>query len=169
MGEPTSPLPDAAPATALASILYVSKASRPVTTADLVRILVGARRRNLIEDVTGVLLYADGSFMQYLEGPPAGLSRVYHVIKADPLHFGLVDLLRQPVAHREFGEWSMACHIVGADGDTALCDRYALLCERLAHALRPRSQAAELLSRFWSHGRASVARVLEASEGPVAG
>jgi hypothetical protein len=48
-----------------------------VTPNDLQHILEGARRRNVEEDISGVLLYADGYFMQYLEGPEAGLHRVY--------------------------------------------------------------------------------------------
>lgn len=149
--------------TPLVALLYVSQAAREVTTSDLVHLLVHARRRNLQEDLTGVLLYADGSFMQYLEGPAEGMQRVYRIIKAHPLHFGVVDLLRQPIPQREFAEWSMACHIVGADGDTSLCDRYELLLERLAHAVRPRSQARELMARFREQGRVALPRMPEAS------
>jgi hypothetical protein len=61
----------------------------------------------------------------------------------------------------------MACHIVGADGDAALCDRYELLLERLTHAVRPRSQARDLLSRFRDQGRAALSRVPEASGGEL--
>jgi hypothetical protein len=86
--------------------------------------------------------------------------RVYRNIKAHPLHFGIVDLLRQPIEQREFGEWSMACHVVGEGGDTALCDRYDVLAERVGSLLEPRSPAGALLSRFWTHGRASVAAAL---------
>ena len=166
MYPPTAPAQgrDAAP---LVALLYVSQAAREMTTADLVHLLVHARRRNLQEDLTGVLLYAEGSFMQYLEGPPEGMQRVYRIIKAHPLHFGVVDLLRQPIDQREFAEWSMACHIVGADGDASLCDRYELLLERLAHAVRPRSPARDLLSRFRDQGRAALARVPEASAGEL--
>ena len=162
MSQPSAPAQDA-DAAPLVALLYVSQAARAVTTSDLVRLLVNARRRNLEEDLTGVLLYADGSFMQYLEGPAPGMQRVYRIIKAHPLHFGVVDLLRQPIAQREFGEWSMACHVVGADGDTALCDRYGLLLERLSNIVHPRSQVRELLSRFREQGRASLSRVPEAS------
>ena len=100
MSQPSAPAQDA-DAAPLVALLYVSQAARAVTTSDLVRLLVNARRRNLEEDLTGVLLYADGSFMQYLEGPAPGMQRVYRIIKAHPLHFGVVDLLRQPIAKRE--------------------------------------------------------------------
>ena len=144
----------------LCAIVYVSKAARPVTRGDLTRILERSLRRNLEENLTGVLLYADGSFMQYLEGPAVGLLRVYGIIKTDPLHYGLIDLVREPIRAREFAEWSMACHVVGTAGESSLTENYALLSGRLAAALRPKSAACELLSSFWAVGGDSVAPAL---------
>ena len=148
------------PRSDLWAIVYVSKAARPVTLDDLLQILEGARRRNVEEGITGVLLYADGYFMQYLEGPEAGLRRVYSIIKTHPLHYGLIDLVREPVLTRGFAEWSMACHVVGAGGDSALSDHYDLLASRLGAAVRIQSEARLLLSHFWTAGRESVAPAL---------
>ncbi len=144
----------------LGVIVYVSKASRAVTQRDLARIRSGSLRRNSEESVTGVLLYAEGCFMQYIEGPVMGLLRVYDFIKTDPLHYGLVDLVREPLQVRQFAEWSMACHVVGATPDSSLAENYALLSARLGEALRPKSAACELLSSFWFAGRESVAPAL---------
>lgn len=148
------------PRSDLWAIVYVSKAARPVTPIDLLHILEGARRRNVEEGITGVLLYADGYFMQYLEGPKAGLRRVYAIIKTHPLHYGLIDLVREPIRAREFTEWSMACHVVGAGGESPLSDHYDLLASRLTAAVRTKSEACSLLSHFWSAGRESVAPAL---------
>ena len=148
------------PRSGLWTIVYVSKAARPVTPDDLLHIVEGARRRNVEEGITGVLLYADGSFMQYLEGPEAGLHRVYAVIKTHPLHYGLIDLVRAPIHTREFAEWSMACHVVGAGGESPMSDHYDLLASRLAAAVNTKSEACLLLSRFWIAGRESVAPAL---------
>jgi hypothetical protein len=148
------------PRSDLWAIVYISKAARPVTPNDLQHILEGARRRNVEEDISGVLLYADGYFMQYLEGPEAGLHRVYALIKTHALHYGLVDLVREPLPAREFAEWSMACHVVGAGGETLLSDRYGLFASRLAAAVDSKSEACLLLSNFWTAGRESVAPAL---------
>ena len=142
------------------AIVYVSKAARPVTRNDLLHILEGAQRRNVEEGITGVLLYADGYFMQYLEGPKVGLHRVYVVIKTHPLHYGLIDLVREPIQTREFGEWSMACHVVGAGVEPPLSGHYDLLASRLTAAVRIKSEACSLLSHFWTAGRESVAPAL---------
>ena len=142
------------------AIVYVSKAARPIAPDDLLHILEGARRRNVEEGITGVLLYADGYFMQYLEGPKAGLYRVYAVIKTHPLHYGLIDLVREPIQTREFAEWSMACHVVGAGGESSLSEHYDLLAVRLTAAVGTKSEACLLLSHFWRAGREAVAPTL---------
>ena len=144
----------------LGVIVYISKAARSLSHDDLERLLESARRRNIQEGITGVLLYADGSFMQYLEGPADALMRVYAIIKTDPLHFGLVDLVREPIASREFAEWSMGCHWVGKTGTAPLSENYALLHSRLTAAVQQRSAASTLLSRFWTLGRSAVGPAL---------
>lgn len=142
------------------AIVYVSKSARPVTADDLRQLLEGARRRNVEEGITGVLLYADGYFMQYLEGAEAALHRVYAVIKAHPLHYGLIDLVRERIEAREFTEWSMACHVVGAGSASAMSDHYDLLASRLTAAVHTNSAARLLLSHFWTDGREAVAPAL---------
>lgn len=142
------------------AIVYVSKAARPVTRDDLRPLLEGARRRNLEESITGVLLYSDGYFLQYMEGPKAGLHRVYAIIKTHPLHYGLIDLVREPIETREFAEWSMACHVVGSGGEPPLSDDYDLLAIRLSAVVPARTQASLLLSHFWAAGRESVTPAL---------
>ena len=163
MGDPDADRTDAthqARGPRLWAIVYVSKSARSVTSGDLRRILEGARRRNVEEGITGVLLYADGYFMQYLEGAEAALHRVYAVIKTDPLHYGLINLVRETIQTRAFADWSMACHVIGAGGDSPLSDDYDLLASRLNAAVRTRSEASLLLSHFWTAGRASVAPAL---------
>lgn len=57
----------------LQSLVYVSTASHHLSDAEISHLLGRARARNAHELVTGVLLYSHGNFMQYLEGPRAGM------------------------------------------------------------------------------------------------
>ncbi len=143
------------------AIVYVSKAAKAVTADDLQQLLDGARRRNLAEGITGVLLYADGYFMQYLEGEEAGLYRVYSIIKMHPLHYGLITLVREPIPARVFSEWAMACHRVGTGADAALSADYALLASRLGAAVAKQSEARRLLQHFWTDGQGAVGPALQ--------
>ena len=144
----------------LYAIVYVSTAARPLALAVLRHIQERAQARNLNENVTGVLLYSDGAFMQYLEGPAQGLYRVYAVIKADPQHYGIVDLVREPIAEREFSGWSMAFRVVDAFGQSSEAEQDARLVQRLAAPVNQYSAARELLAKFWSRGRSVVASTL---------
>jgi hypothetical protein len=142
------------------AIVYVSMSAHLLSMNELEHLRKRAEARNVQEDVTGVLLYSDGSFMQYLEGPAPGLSRVYSFIKADRLHYGVVDLLREPIHEREFSGWSMAFRDVGAFGQSSSLQQDALLTGIPATPVKSRSRARELLLNFWSRGRNSAATAL---------
>lgn len=92
----------------LFSLVYTSTASRPLAKSDLDTILRVARTRNFEEQVTGLLLFIDGKFMQYLEGPKAGVLKIFDLIQGASLHQDIVEISRQPLKRREYGDWSMA-------------------------------------------------------------
>jgi hypothetical protein len=144
----------------LYAIVYVSTAARTLTIPELRRIQERAQARNCKEKVTGVLLYSDGTFMQYLEGPASGLYGVYEVIKADSQHYGIVDLVREPLAQREFSDWSMAFRVIDAFGQPLEAEQDAELALRLAVPGNHHSAARQLLAKFWSRGRSVVASTL---------
>ncbi len=100
----------------LESLVYVSSAVRPVSEARLRHVLERARWRNKRCDVTGLLLFDAGNFMQYIEGPHAGLSEVYEHIRRDDLHTGLIELCREPTSDRVFGDWDMAASVFDLGG-----------------------------------------------------
>ena len=131
-----------------------------LSVSELEHLRKRAEARNVEEDVTGVLLYSDGSFMQYLEGPAAGLSRVYGFIKADRLHYGVIDLLREPIHEREFAGWSMTFRDVGAFGQSSSSQQDALLTGAPGTPINSPSKARELLLNFWTRGRNSAATAL---------
>ena len=145
----------------LFAIVYVSMAARELPLHELKHLQERAQRSNIERDVTGVLLYSDGAFMQYLEGPGPGLASVYEVIKADPKHFGIIDLVREPISQREFSGWSMAFRVVGTFGQSAESEQDAALNARLSMPdAHPSSMARALLLKFWERGRRSVAPAL---------
>jgi hypothetical protein len=144
----------------LFSVVYVSTAARQVLLGELRHLLDAAQRRNSEEGVTGVLLYSEQRFMQYLEGPVAGVARVYGIIKAHPLHYGLIDLVREPIAERAFPEWSMAFQVAGAFGKSSTWEQDDLLASRLDNSSSSASVACDLLSKFWYSGKGSVSAAL---------
>ena len=91
----------------LRQLVYGSSAPAPVADDDLVLILRASRRNNPAVGVTGALLYADGNFMQVLEGPPDAVEGVYRRVSRDPRHRGVLVLYDAPAAERLFPDWSM--------------------------------------------------------------
>ena len=87
-------------------LLYVSNANRSFDQSDLDQILNAARANNGLHDVTGMLLFLDGAFMQVLEGPPEEVGTIYNKILQDDRHWGAQVLLDRD-APRSFADWTM--------------------------------------------------------------
>lgn len=91
----------------LIQLIYCSAARKRFGPGDLVRILDQARLNNARCGVTGMLLYADGSFFQVLEGEEATVDSVFESISRDDRHGGVTLIIREPVSRRSFGDWTM--------------------------------------------------------------
>lgn len=89
-------------------LVYVSTATRELSPEELRAMLAGGRRRNTARGVTGLLAYHDGQFMQALEGPADVVDALFARISGDPRHYGILRLLREPLAARQFGDHAMA-------------------------------------------------------------
>ena len=89
------------------AIAYVSAASWNLLDEQIERIVSEARRLNALDGVTGVLLYCDGNFMQYLEGEEDAVIETFERIRASESHYQINELMNQPILEREFADWSM--------------------------------------------------------------
>jgi hypothetical protein len=133
----------------LHTISYTSSAVTLPTAEQLATLLRKARVRNELEAVTGVLLYAEGTFHQYIEGPSEGLSRVYDAILRDPLHHHIFEMVREPIEAREFDGWAMGYRGTSAIEDTMSDSKLGELLSDPSARLSP---GRLLLNAFWSKG-----------------
>lgn len=92
----------------LKSLCYLSTATHRLDEAELAELLRAAREKNEAAGITGVLLYCDGNFMQYVEGPAGAIDGLWRALGSDPRHYGVVELFRQDIGQRVFTGWSMA-------------------------------------------------------------
>ena len=100
-------------------LLYVSNTSRDLAPAELNQILAVSRANNVALDVTGLLLFIDGGFLQILEGEERTVRELFDRIAADPRHWNTRILLDRE-SPRAFGGWSMGFERPGAaDPETA--------------------------------------------------
>lgn len=92
----------------LFSITYVSTAKGGLGPSALAQILSVAQSRNQAEQLTGILVFGDGGFVQTLEGPKSNLLKVFNSILKDRRHHGLITVRQGAIDQRAFSDWSMA-------------------------------------------------------------
>jgi len=91
----------------LIQLIYASAAAKPFTPAELRELLRQARLKNERLDITGMLLYHQGSFLQVLEGPVSAVNPLLDTIALDRSHNKLMLLLRREIEARNFADWKM--------------------------------------------------------------
>ncbi len=104
------------------TIVYASRATGTWDGPGLAEMLQLSRARNAREQVTGMLLYAYGGFVQQLEGETDGVERIFASIARDPRHTDLRVLSRRSITQRRYGAWAM-----GAEHPYAESPRGSLL------------------------------------------
>lgn len=87
--------------------IYASAATAEFAESDLPDLLRSSRAANAAQELTGMLLYTDRSFFQVLEGDEARVDALLDKIHQDPRHTRLTVVIREVIAKRAFGEWTM--------------------------------------------------------------
>jgi hypothetical protein len=87
--------------------IYASAATRDLSTAELAALLASARSTNERLGLTGILLLSEGSFFQVLEGDPDVVRTLYAAIEDDPRHAMVTKIIEEPIAERNFEDWTM--------------------------------------------------------------
>ena len=86
---------------------YVSTEAVNFSDEALVDLLRNARRANADREVTGLLLYREGSFYQVLEGTESDVMATFDHIERDPRHKDVRVLFNGKTDTREFADWQM--------------------------------------------------------------
>ncbi|WP_162914572.1 BLUF domain-containing protein [Desertibaculum subflavum] len=94
-------------------IVYVSAAAVPFRRETILALLDQSRRNNAQADITGMLLFHDGNFIQAVEGPESAVDALMQRIRRDPRHQGIIVMAEESVRERSFADWSMG--FVGAE------------------------------------------------------
>ena len=88
-------------------LIYISTARRGIEP-EVGTILAAARRRNLADRITGLLVFDGVRFLQALEGERELVEGCYARIRRDARHRAPVTLSEREIDRREFGDWTMA-------------------------------------------------------------
>lgn len=101
-------LPSHGHAAPLYSLVYMSRAVEPLDDAGLHRLLTASREANGGRGITGLLLYRNSRFVQFLEGEEEPVRDLLSRISADTRHTDVRVLLDGRPRTRQFAEWTMA-------------------------------------------------------------
>ena len=91
----------------LIQTIYASKASEDFVESELAKLMQQSHNNNLRGELTGMLLYCEGSFFQVLEGRESAVKSIYEVIEQDDRHCEMVKIIEEDIEERAFGDWSM--------------------------------------------------------------
>jgi len=89
-------------------LLYTAKTYKPFDRATLAHILGGARVRNEVAGITGILLYGRSTVMQCLEGVQVEVEKTFARIRRNPRIYDVRVEVSRPGTERLFPNWSMA-------------------------------------------------------------
>lgn len=88
--------------------VYCSRAANGVDEAEVGRLVEAAQRQNLINGITGVLVFGSGVFFQWIEGPPAQIKKLIANLHSDPRHYDIVSLSQsEEKRERLYPNWEM--------------------------------------------------------------
>jgi lipopolysaccharide biosynthesis regulator YciM len=94
----------------LKQMVYVSFSEKDLSENDLEDFLTEIREKNKRQEVTGMLLYNEGSFIQVVEGGKDTIDALFKKLKNDPRHNTIVVLLDETINERSFPNWTMGYH-----------------------------------------------------------
>ena len=142
----------------LHQIIYVCTQSRPLDEDDLVELLADAMGRNAERQITGMLLYYQGAFLQVLEGEVHELHHLMHAIERDNRARDIVKLSEKAITQRDFPDWSMGFQVIrDSDSDTDESSAFFRIFDQqsLLRLQDKASLAHHLLSRFIENARSA--------------
>jgi uncharacterized membrane protein (DUF373 family) len=95
-------------------LAYASTSTRDWTPDELLSLLTECQTKNTDNNLTGILLYANETFFQVLEGEEITVNKVYDSIKKDTRHKDCTVIDTQPIKERAFPYWSMGFEKIDA-------------------------------------------------------
>ncbi|MEM7180646.1 MAG: BLUF domain-containing protein [Spirochaetota bacterium] len=97
----------------LSYLVYISMRNESCTDEEIKNILASCQKNNSHHDITGVLMYSEKQFVQYLEGKRESILALYDKIKSDTRHSRVIMLVNAVTEERCFPSWQMAAKPVG--------------------------------------------------------
>lgn len=131
-------------------LIYISSATNWPSENDLKELLEQSRVRNLRQNITGMLVYDNATYMQVLEGSEKDVHDIYNSILKDPRNNGQFKLVEEEISQRDFPNWSMGFKLLESCLPKELPGFQEIFAGKLDKelAVKNTSEALALLMRF---------------------
>lgn len=140
-------------------LIYTSFTQQRMLPDALFELLTRARAANQRAQISGVLFYHDGCFVQCLEGPSEAVSSLMNAIRRDRRHQSVTVLYDERSARRRlFRQWTMGFfHMDAIEGvaPPGLLSNQSSV-ETLLSGSAGEDPAAQLIGHFWRNNLAPV-------------
>ena len=91
----------------LKTLTYTSRARLDLSARDLADIHQAARHLNVLDGITGLLVFDGNRFLQIVEGAEEAVDALLARIRRDPRHAAIEIRDERVVERRSFPDWSM--------------------------------------------------------------
>ncbi|MEE4244304.1 MAG: BLUF domain-containing protein [Kangiellaceae bacterium] len=105
----------------LVELVYTSQSISLLDEGDVDSILDGAHEKNAKLNISGILIYNDGVFLQLIEGPRDSINQLFQSISHDARHFDINLISFSEVTQRNFESWEMG-NLKNAETDGLVSD-----------------------------------------------
>ncbi|WP_179415391.1 BLUF domain-containing protein [Mucilaginibacter sp. E4BP6] len=104
-------------------LIYLSAGVNWFSEKELTDILEVSNINNSRNDITGLLLYSEGNFIQLLEGEEQNVRNTFDRISKDQRHKGITKIASGSIKQRNFPEWTMGFKSINS-GELKELDAY---------------------------------------------
>jgi len=88
-------------------LIYASSAVYPFSEDELLSLLETAHENNAKRNITGMLVYGNGDFLQVIEGEEDQINTLFEIIKQDHRHTDITLIAKTHITQRTFTDWKM--------------------------------------------------------------
>tara|TARA_R100001369_G_scaffold91925_1_gene134804 strand:- start:210 stop:608 length:399 start_codon:yes stop_codon:yes gene_type:complete len=106
------------------TICYISSESSDLKENQLEEVFSTTKINNGSEDITGMLLYYYGNFLQVLEGEKETLLNLFENIKKDKRHKNIITIFNKQNEHRIFEGYKSGFSIIKTKSDLKNLKKY---------------------------------------------
>ena len=122
-------------------IKYISQFAKDLKPDEIASLVSHAAKKNVLLEITGILMTSGRVFYQVIEGPEAHIDDVFESIASDPRHQDVLLLESESsVTSRFFPDWSMK----KIDLDAHASERLRPVRELLGRVMEKRREIAQL-------------------------